>query len=97
MLKSMLIVMSMMALIGLSGCGSTGPSAETSGSAVVAGKANCHAECLVCKYDADLACIDVEVEKETPSYTYNGKTYYFCSGTCAKKFQANPEKYVNQK
>ncbi len=56
-----------------------------------------HAECLVCKYDADLACVDVAVEKETPTYTYAGKTYYFCSKACCKKFEKDPAKYVNQK
>jgi YHS domain-containing protein len=77
------------------GCASA-PSGSTATTASV-GKANPHAECLVCKHNADLACIDVELEKDTPSYVYNGKTYYFCSDTCAKKFKADPAKYVNQK
>ncbi len=92
MLKSILLAMSLMTLFTFGGCATTDPAAP-----VATAKANCHAECLVCKYNADLACIDVEVEKETPTYTYNGKTYYFCSSACAKKFQANPEKYLNQK
>ena len=56
-----------------------------------------HAECLVCKYDADLACVDVTVSKETPSYIYDGKTYYFCSKSCCKKFEKDPAKYISQK
>lgn len=55
-----------------------------------------HAECLVCKKNADLACIDVEVDKATPRTVYNGKTYYFCSDECKNKFQKNPGKYVKQ-
>jgi YHS domain-containing protein len=82
-------------LLVLAGCVENAP--PKTADAVTSGKAACHAECLVCKYNADLACVDVEVEKETPSYAYNGKTYYFCSKSCAKKFAANPEKYLNQK
>ena len=87
------------ALVG--GCASApaGSRAATSSgdSAVLAGQKSPHAECLVCKYDADLACVDVEVEKDTPKYTYNGKAYYFCSDSCCQKFQKDPAKYVNQK
>ena len=93
MLKSILLTMSLMIVVGVAGCTENKPPANSAAT----GNAKCHAECLVCKYNADLACIDVELEKETPSYTYEGKTYYFCSPTCAKKFQANPAKYVNQK
>lgn len=25
---------------------------------------------------------------------YEGKTYYFCSGDCREKFEAQPEKYL---
>src|SRR3954466_10631952 len=35
-----------------------------------------HAECLVCKENADLACVDLTVDKDTPHTDYNGKTYY---------------------
>ena len=41
--------------------------------------------------------LDVAVEKDTPSYLYNGKMFYFCSPTCAKHFQQDPAKYVNDK
>jgi P-type Cu+ transporter len=29
------------------------------------------------------------------SHTYDGRSYYFCSGKCREKFVANPEQYVN--
>lgn len=29
------------------------------------------------------------------SYTYKGKTYYFCCSECPKEFKANPEKYIS--
>jgi Cu+-exporting ATPase len=53
-----------------------------------------HAECLVCKKNADLACIDVAVDPTTPSYPYNGKTYYFCSQECRDKFARDPARYL---
>lgn len=56
-----------------------------------------HAECLVCKYNADLACIDVKVDDRTPRYSYAGKTYYFCSDDCRDKFEKNPDKYIQAK
>jgi YHS domain-containing protein len=27
---------------------------------------------------------------------YKGKTYYFCSSECKKKFDANPQKYIKK-
>ena len=73
-------------------------SSSANGSAMTASQSAApHAECLVCKYDADLACVDVTVSKETPAYIYEGKTYYFCSKSCCKKFEKDPAKYVNQK
>jgi YHS domain-containing protein len=53
-----------------------------------------HAECLVCKKNVDLACVDVAVDKDTPRETYNGKTYYFCSEECKGEFEKNPAKYA---
>jgi len=51
-------------------------------------------QCIVCKHNADLACVDVEVDANTPRYVYNGKTYYFCSETCRDEFAKNPTKYA---
>ena len=55
-----------------------------------------HAECLVCKMNADLACVDVELDKQTPSAVHQGKTYYFCSDECHERFVKNPQKYVQK-
>lgn len=89
------------AVTAVGGCASSPSSPAASaaaGSAVTASQSAAqHAECLVCKYDADLACVDVKVVPETPSTTYDGKTYYFCSKSCCKKFEKDPAKYVNQK
>ena len=52
------------------------------------------AECLVCKYNADLACLDVDVDSTTPTYDYNGRTYYFCSKECHDEFVKNPTRYT---
>ena len=53
-------------------------------------------ECLVCKHNADLACVDVEVDEQTPSYEYQGRTYYFCSKGCRNKFAQGPAKYLSR-
>lgn len=55
-----------------------------------------HAECLVCKVNADLACVDVTVDKATPQCVCDGKTYYFCSEECRAQFEKNPAKYVRR-
>jgi len=56
----------------------------------------CHAECAVCKANADLACLDVTVTDQTPRYEYGGKTYYFCSNSCRDDFARHPEKYASK-
>ena len=56
-----------------------------------------HAQCLVCKCNADLGCLDVVVDARTPTTTYQGKAYYFCGESCRDKFAANPAKYADQK
>ena len=53
-----------------------------------------HAECLVCKKNVDLACVDVAVDANTPKVEYDGKTYYFCSDECRDKFAKDPAKYA---
>jgi len=55
-----------------------------------------HAECLVCKANADLACIDVAVNSTTPTYVYKDKTYYFCSDDCRREFAKHPSQYVRK-
>jgi Cu+-exporting ATPase len=85
------------------GCASTA-SDDPSGASVAMAAASTqpavaarHAECLVCKMNADLACVDVDVARGTPSYVYNGTTYYFCSTECRDKFAKEPQKYVKAK
>jgi YHS domain-containing protein len=76
---------------------STMPSAAAAGANPVAASARQpgqHAECLVCKENADLACVDLTVDKDTPHADYNGKTYYFCSDECKHDFEKHPEKYA---
>ena len=75
------------------------PSAAGPGGARVSSTAQCpmHADCLVCKKNADLACIDVEVDAKTPFADYNGKRYYFCSDECRAEFLKSPAKYANVK
>jgi YHS domain-containing protein len=55
-----------------------------------------HAECLVCKHNADLACVDVAVTPNTPHAQYQGSDYYFCSDECRGKFNQNPALYVKK-
>ena len=70
------------------GCAATHTPAAASGQP--------HAECVVCKHNADLACIDVEVDAKTPKCEYGGKTYYFCSEHCCKKFKSAPAKFMHE-
>lgn len=53
-----------------------------------------HAQCLVCKHNADLACVDVKVDQKTPRCVCDGRTYYFCSDECRREFEKNPQKYA---
>jgi YHS domain-containing protein len=55
-----------------------------------------HAECLVCKKNADLACVDVAVDEKTPRAEYGGKTYYFCSEECRVEFLKRPARYLEK-
>ena len=40
----------------------------------------------------------MEVDEKTAQYKseYKGKTYFFCAPGCKKKFDENPEKYVDE-
>jgi YHS domain-containing protein len=38
----------------------------------------------------------VDPEQAAGSFDYQGQTYFFCSVGCLKKFQADPESYLNQ-
>ena len=48
--------------------------------------------------ERDPVCgMSVEAEKAKAKVEYGGKSYYFCCGGCAQKFQAAPEKYLAAK
>jgi len=74
-----------------SGCASE----RTASSGKATTRPDC-AQCLVCKHNADLACVDVEVTPDTPRATYQGQVYYFCSTECRDEFQKHPEKYARR-
>src|SRR2546423_639979 len=101
MLKSILAVSAILSAALAGGCAGTSGASSSGGAAGVAGGGKaprCRpAPGPGCEHNVDLACVDVEVEKDTPSYTYNGKVYYFCSDSCLKKFQKDPAKYLDQK
>ncbi|MCF6158824.1 MAG: YHS domain-containing protein [wastewater metagenome] len=48
----------------------------------------------VCAYFADMGCINITVDENTPRSTYGGMTYYFCSRDCKVDFDKNPSKYL---
>jgi YHS domain-containing protein len=84
-------------LVGCASSNSASPAVMSSrGGEPTAEKAS-HAECLVCKKNADMACVDVDVDGKTPVTEYNGKKYYFCSDECRTEFQKNPAKFTSAK
>lgn len=45
--------------------------------------------------DKDIVCgMQVDSKTAAAKSEYQGKTYYFCSAGCKKKFDANPTQYV---
>ncbi|TKJ41953.1 hypothetical protein CEE36_07825 [candidate division TA06 bacterium B3_TA06] len=51
----------------------------------------------VTKKATDPTCgMEVTVTDETPTYEYEGKTYYFCSADCKTKFVADPGEYMEE-
>ena len=89
----LVMVAGLLAMGAFGGCATPPPVACKVGS----GTSGVHAECLVCKKNADLACVDVEVDGKTPSADFLGKRYYFCSDECRKEFVKNPGKFVAEK
>lgn len=45
----------------------------------------------------ELVC-GMEVDEKNPPFTsvYNGMTYYFCSSTCKREFEQDPEKFIKK-
>jgi hypothetical protein len=75
-------------------CASHRPRVENSAIESAAPAPTVHAQCLVCKHEGDLACVDVKVRADTPRTEYGGRTYYFCSEQCRKQFEAAPMRYI---
>jgi YHS domain-containing protein len=75
-------------LAGVLGSCAVEPSGKVDGAAV--------AECSVCREKADLACLRVKINNDTPRAEYNGKTYYFCSQECKADFEKQPQKYAGR-
>ena len=47
--------------------------------------------------ERDVVCgMQVDPAKAAGKSEYNGKTYYFCSVSCKKKFDANPSQYAGK-
>ena len=45
--------------------------------------------------EKDVVCgMPVDPAKAAGKSEYNGETYYFCSPSCKKKFDATPSQYV---
>jgi len=40
--------------------------------------------------------MDVDISKPAGKRVYKGKTYYFCSDHCVKRFDSHPEEYVGE-
>ncbi len=85
-MRSNLFTAAILGLLLLAGCQSSDLIGTSS--------AQPKAQCLVCKMNADLACVDLDSTQKNPTYLYNEKTYSFCSDECKTKFVKNPEKYV---
>ena len=86
-----------MAIVISAACGGCASESHSASASDTSAAGYAHAECLVCKHEADLACLDVAVGDKTPRATYQGKEYYFCSNDCKKEFEKNPEKYIAHK
>jgi YHS domain-containing protein len=91
-MKWITLCVAMVLAVAMVGCASE----ESLMSASSATQQTAHGECLVCKRNADLACVDVDVDKNTPRAEYNGKTYYFCSDECREEFLKHPAKYAGK-
>ena len=45
----------------------------------------------------DLVCgMDIEPETAAGTSEYSGQTYYFCSPSCKRSFDKEPEKYLGK-
>lgn len=74
-----------MVLCLIAGCATQSKDAAQSGPS---------ATCYVCRYNNDLACVNIHVKDKTPRTEYQATTYYFCSEDCREAFVKNPQKYL---
>ena len=74
-----------LALCLIAGCATQSKDAAQSGPA---------ATCYVCRYNNDLACVNIHVKDSTPRTDYQGTTYYFCSKDCREEFLKKPDKFL---
>ena len=93
MSRTIIASMFVLTMLIVGGCTENRSAASSSGDAKLANGKQ-HAECLVCKRENDLACVDVEVTDTTPRATINGKQYYFCSDSCKNECVKHPDKYI---
>jgi len=50
------------------------------------------------KMAVDPVCkMTVDEKKAAATYSYKGKTYYFCAAGCKEAFSKDPEKYLKSK
>ena len=92
-MKTVLIGVMSLCLAAVGGCALENDQASQPGNGGAQMMSN-HAECTVCKKNADLACVDVAVDDKTPRTEHEGKTYYFCSDDCRNEFAKHPTKYA---
>jgi YHS domain-containing protein len=86
--------------------GSTPPAADPAGAPAAAATAAASAGAVAPKPmgeakvgDTTLCPVsgeDFVVAADSPKVELDGKTYYFCCPGCAKKFQADPQKYMKK-
>lgn len=86
MMKTILPLLALAAVLGLLGGCATPPQTTAPSTP--------RATCCVCRYNNDLACVDIRVKAATPRTEHQGKTYFFCSADCREAFLKTPEKYL---
>jgi YHS domain-containing protein len=88
-MKTFLSLISMVMLTLTIGCATLHEQSSSS-------TAGASAQCEVCRYRNDLACVCVKVTEKTPRVEYHGTTYYFCSEECREAFLKKPAKYAGK-
>lgn len=84
-MKAILSLIGLVVMLCVTGCVTHSNDAAQSGPV---------ATCYVCKYNNDLACVNIHIKDATPRTEYQGTTHYFCSQDCREAFLKNPPKYL---